>query len=81
MTLTCKWAKDRTGDLIMKWTEDEVSMMKSETRRLTKNPTTPDHEHRATGPVFGAMLPAWLTPKALAADTVPDARVQVTPWA
>jgi hypothetical protein len=36
MTLTCKWVKDRTGDLVMKWTGDEVSMMKPETRRLTE---------------------------------------------
>jgi len=35
MTLTCTWVKDQNGELVMKWTEDEVSVMKPETRRLT----------------------------------------------
>jgi len=26
MTLTCKWVKDQTGDLVMKWTGDKVSV-------------------------------------------------------
>jgi hypothetical protein len=28
MTLTCKWVKDQMGDLVMKWTGDEVPVMK-----------------------------------------------------
>lgn len=39
MTLTCKWVKDRSGDLVMKWTEDEVPVMKPETRTLTREST------------------------------------------
>ena len=34
MTLTCKWVKDGTGALVMKWTEDEVPVIKPETLRL-----------------------------------------------
>jgi hypothetical protein len=37
MTLTCKWVKDPTGALVMKWTEDEVPVIKPETRRLTED--------------------------------------------
>jgi hypothetical protein len=36
MTLTCKWAKDQMGDLVMKWTGDEVPVMKPEMRKLAK---------------------------------------------
>jgi hypothetical protein len=28
MTLTCKWVKDQMGELVMKWTGDEVPVMK-----------------------------------------------------
>jgi hypothetical protein len=37
MTLTCKWVKDPTGALVMKWTEDEVPVIKPETRRFTED--------------------------------------------
>jgi len=33
MTLTCKWIKDRTGALAMKWTGGEVSVIYEESRR------------------------------------------------
>ena len=33
MTLTCTWVKDRTGALVMNWTEDEGAMPKPQTRR------------------------------------------------
>ena len=38
MTLTCKWIKDETGALVMKWTgdDDEFSTMKPELRKLTE---------------------------------------------
>jgi hypothetical protein len=36
MTLTCKWVKDQMGDLVMKWTADEVLVMKPEMRKLAK---------------------------------------------
>ena len=38
MTLTCKWIKDETGALVMKWTGDgdEISTMKPKMRRLTE---------------------------------------------
>ena len=34
MTLTCKWTKDRTDALVMKWTGGEVSMMYEEVAEL-----------------------------------------------
>jgi len=38
MTLTCKWIKDETGALVMKWTgaDDEIPTMKSKMRKLTE---------------------------------------------
>jgi hypothetical protein len=36
MTLTCQWVKDQAGDLVMKWTEDAVPVLKLQTRRLTE---------------------------------------------
>ena len=38
MTLTCKWIKDDTGALVMKWTEDndEFSTTKPRMRKLTE---------------------------------------------
>jgi hypothetical protein len=43
MTLTCKWAKDRTGALVMKWTEDEGPMPKPQGPYQIQvgNPTPP----------------------------------------
>jgi hypothetical protein len=81
MTLTCKWVKDRTGALVMKWTGDEISTMKPKYDVSQKNPTTPDHEQCATGLNLDAMLPAWFTPEVLAANSVPNAPVPATPRA
>lgn len=36
MTLICKWVKDQTGDLVMKWTGNEVPMTKPETQWPTE---------------------------------------------
>ena len=38
MALTCKWIKDETGALVMKWTGDdgEFSTMKPKMRKLTE---------------------------------------------
>jgi len=38
MTLTCKWIKDETGALVMKWTgaDDEIPTMKPKMRKLTE---------------------------------------------
>jgi hypothetical protein len=33
MTLKCTWVKDQTGDLVMKWTGDEVPVLKPGTRK------------------------------------------------
>jgi hypothetical protein len=36
MALTCRWIKDETGALVMKWTgDDEISTMKPKMRKLT----------------------------------------------
>jgi hypothetical protein len=66
MTLTCKWAKDRTGALVMKWTEDEGPMPTPQPPRPAQESRTRNHERRATGLVLGAMLPASLIPEAAA---------------
>jgi hypothetical protein len=55
MTLTCKWVNDQTGALIMKWTEDEVSVMKPEHEVSQRYPSTRNHEHRAADLVSSAM--------------------------
>jgi hypothetical protein len=39
MTLTGKWVKDQMGDLVMKWTGDEILVMKPGTRKLVKEST------------------------------------------
>jgi len=39
MTLTCKWVKDQTGDLVMKWTGDKGPVMKPGTRKLAREST------------------------------------------
>ena len=38
MTLTCKWIKDETGALVIKWTgdDDEFSTTKPKLRKLTE---------------------------------------------
>jgi hypothetical protein len=81
MTLTCKWGKDRTGALVMKWTEDEGPMPKPQPWRPAQEPSTRDHERRATGLVLSAMLPALLIPEAPAANMAPNARAQAAPAA
>ena len=43
MTLTCKWVKDQRGDLVMKWTGDEIPVRPG-MRKPAKNPSTADHE-------------------------------------
>jgi len=39
MTLTCKWVKNQAGDLVMKWTGDEVPVIRPEMRKLAKEST------------------------------------------
>jgi hypothetical protein len=36
MTITGKWVKDQAGDLVMKWTGDEIPVMKPGTRKLAE---------------------------------------------
>jgi hypothetical protein len=36
MTLTCRWASDRTGTLVMAWTTDDIPAMVTTTRRGTR---------------------------------------------
>ena len=66
MTLTCTWAKDRTGVLVMKWTGDEGPMPKPQPRRPAQESRTRNHKRRPTGLVLGAMLPASPVPEAAA---------------
>ena len=81
MTLTCKWAKDRTGALVMKWTGDEGPMPKPQPRRPAQESGTRNHERGPTGLVLGAILPASLIPQAPAANMAPSARAQAAPAA
>ena len=73
MTLTGKWAKDRTGTLVMKWTEDQGPMPNPQPRRPAQESRTRNHERRATGPVVVAMLPASPLPETSAASRAPHA--------
>jgi hypothetical protein len=81
MTLTCKWAKDGTGALVMKWTGDEGPMPKPQPRRPAQESNTRNYERGLTGLVLGAILPASLIPEAAAANMTPNARAQAVPAA
>ena len=81
MTLTCQWATDRTGALVMNWTKDQGPLPKPQPRRPAQESRTRHHERPPAGLVLGAMLPASRIPEAAAANTAPNARAQAAPAA
>ena len=82
MTLTCTWAKDPAGALVMTWTADEAPLPQPRNAAAPRrNPSTRHHEPRATGLVPGAMVPAWHIPQIAAANAMPAASAQATPSA